>query len=322
MRRSPTLFLALLAFTACVAACQPAAFAPATPASNAPVISAAPRPASPSDVTIRVDLRAPLHARYDPTVLAAAKSWLEIQVFNHGPTALDISDFRAHLEATREGVSFGCKKEIGASNGEREPSTLAPGGSFVFERALDCALPLAGSYAVRVAVSFGAGAYRTPRAVRSTTLTVSAPADLAPKPVDGYPGLYAAIGASARLDGGKDHGIGKMMLSLVSARKAPTKLPPLRLALRVYRVGHSIPCEDEPVGLREGGLLGPGESRFEPIEVSCLGLGVPGSYDVEARLLVGREGSEHGAPPEHEVVLGKLRVEVVTNQLEFVPPTL
>lgn len=319
MRIRP-LALPFVAAALALAACSPApARPPVEPAKTALAVSAAKRPTpSESDVTVRVDLRAPLHARYDATVLAAAKSWLAIQVFNHGTSALDVSDFRAHLEATREGISFGCKKEIGPASGEREPSTLAPGASFVFERALDCALPLAGKYDVRVAVSFGQGAYRSPRAVRATTLTVTAPAELAPKAVEGFPGLYAAIGASARLDGGKDHGVGRMMLSLVSARKEPTRLPPLRLALRVYRVGQSIPCEDEPVPLREG-VIGPGESRFDPIEVSCLGLGVPGSYDVEARLLVPAVGERAG---EREIVLGKLRVDVVTNQLDFVPPTL
>ena len=320
MRTRP-LALSLVSAALAIAACSPTpARAPVEPAKTALAVSAArPKAPSASDVTVRVDLRAPLHARFDPAVLAAAKSWLAIQVFNHGTTELDVSDFRAHLEATREGISFGCKKEIGPASGEREPSTLAPGASFVFERALDCALPLAGKYAVSVAVSFGRGAYRTPKSVRATTLTVTAPADIAPKAVEGYPGLYAAIGASARLDGGKDHGVGRMMLSLVSARKEPTHLPPLRLSLRVYRVGQSIPCQDEPVALREGGLLGPGESRFEPIEVSCLGLGVPGSYDVEATLLVPNDGERAG---EREIVLGKLRVDVVTNQLEFVPPTL
>ena len=241
MRTRP-LALSLVSAALAIAACSPTpARAPVEPAKTALAVSAArPKAPSASDVTVRVDLRAPLHARFDPAVLAAAKSWLAIQVFNHGTTELDVSDFRAHLEATREGISFGCKKEIGPASGEREPSTLAPGASFVFERALDCALPLAGKYAVSVAVSFGRGAYRTPKSVRATTLTVTAPADIAPKAVEGYPGLYAAIGASARLDGGKDHGVGRMMLSLVSARKEPTHLPPLRLSLRVYRVGQSI----------------------------------------------------------------------------------
>jgi hypothetical protein len=319
-----TVFAAALALTACADTQRGAARAPVGPAETALAVRAvrvsgeAERPKSTeADVTVRVELRAPLHARYDSTRLAAARSWLGIQVFNHGASELDVSDLRAHLEATREGVSFGCKKEIGPSSSEREPSKLAPGASFVFERALDCALPLAGKYAVRVSISFGSGAYRTPRAVRATTLTVTAPADIAPKPLEGHPGLYAAIGANPRLDGGKDHGVGRMVVSLVSARKEPSKLPSLRLALRVYRVGQSIPCEDEPVPLREGVWLGPGESHFEPIEVSCLGLGVAGSYDVEARLLVPSNGGH-----EQEMVLGKLRIDVVTNQLDLVPPTL
>ncbi len=61
--------------------------------------------------------------------------------------------------------------------------------------------------------------------------------------------------------------------------------------------------------------LGPGDTYSEPGEVSCLGLSVPGTYDVAAKLVVPR-----GSEGDREIPLGKLRVDVVTDPTIVVPP--
>jgi hypothetical protein len=53
-------------------------------------------------------------------------------------------------------------------------------------------------------------------------------------------------------------------------------------------------------------VLGPGAVHREPIEVSCLGLGVPGSYEIAARLI--QPGGTEG---DRETELGRLKVDVV-----------
>lgn len=257
-------------------------------------------------------MRAPLRARYDPALGGAAKPSLAVVVTNRSAQPLDVSDLRVHLEATRQSVSFHCAKEVGPTLGEREPTTLAPGESFVFDRALDCALPLVGAYSVRVAVSFGNGAFRTPRDVEAFTMTVTALPKVEPREIEGLPGLWAALGANSLLGGGVGHG--RTLLTIVNATRSPIELPRMRLALRVYRLGNPIPCVDEPSNLGLPAVLGPGDAYDELVEVSCLGLAVPGTYDVAATLVVAR-----GSEGDREISLGRLRIDVVTDPTIVMP---
>ena len=234
-------------------------------------------------------------------------------VTNRSAKPLDVSDLRVHLEASREGVAFRCAKEVGAVLGAREPTTLAPGASFVFDRALDCALPLVGAYAVHVAVSFGKGLSRTPRDVRAFSLTVTPLPNVGPREIDGLPGLWAAMGSSNKLAGGR--GPGRTVLTLVNSTSAPIAVPAMLLALRVYKVGGPIPCEDQPVALATPAVLPPGDAYYEPIEVSCLGLAVQGAYEVVARLVVPR-----GSEGDREIALGRLRVDVITDPALLIAP--
>jgi hypothetical protein len=276
---------------------------PAVPSSVA-TTTAAPTAAT---TGISIELHAPQHAQWAPSTLAPSKPTLGVVVANRGDLPLDVTGLRVHLEAVREGVSFRCAREVGAPPNAREPRVLAPGASFVFERELDCALPLVGSYAVRVAVSFGGGA---PHEVRAFTLRVFAPPHLEPRTLDAVPGVWGAIGASNVMLG-ESSGSGRIVVALVNGARRPIELPPMRLALRTYRVGSPIPCEDEPIALDVPQVLAPGESFHQPVLVSCLGLGVEGSYDVAARLQVG-DG-------DVETELGRLRIEIATDPSRRVP---
>jgi hypothetical protein len=275
-------------------------------AAIAPASAVVPRPgpAATRETEVTVAVRAPVRARYDASVLGAAKPLLGVVVTNRSMRSLDVSELRVYLDAAREGASFRCSRIVGAPFGEREPRMLAPGASFVFDRALDCALPLVGAYAVHVGVSFGSGAWSSPREVRSVNLTVTALPNITPREIDGLPGLWAAIGSSTtQLTGA---GYGRTVLAIVNATRSPIETPRMRLALRVYKLGSPIPCEDEPLVLAIPDVLGPGETHYEPIEVSCLGLSVRGTYDITARLIIPR-----GTEGDREIAIGRLRVEVL-----------
>ena len=315
--------LASLCLAGLVASCGPAS--PAGSASSTAAVTPrssatpAPPPTAPnatSQVGVAVQVRGPLRARYDPTLAGAAKPSLSVVVTNRSAEPLDVSDLRVHLEATRESVSFHCAKEVGAPLGEHEPSTIAPGTSYAFERALDCALPLVGAYSVRVAVSFGKGAFRTPRDVQAFTLTVTALPNVEPREIEGVPGLWAAMGSNSKLAGGVGRGSGRTLLTIVNATRKPIELPRMRLALRVYKVGNPIPCVDEPRDLALPAVLGPGDAYYDLVEVSCLGLAVPGTYDVAARLIVPR-----GSEGDREIALGRLRIDVLTDPTLFISPS-
>jgi len=309
----------VLAFACLVASCAPAPPAGRTSATAAvaPRSSAPEAPPSARNVDVVVEVRAPLRARFDPTVNAAAKPSLGVVVTNRTAQRVDVSGLRVHLEAARDGVEFRCAKEVGPQIGDREPSSLAPGESYVFDRALDCALPLVGAYSVRVAVSFGEGPFRMPREVRAFTLTVTALPKVEPHEIEGLPGLWASMGSSNKLAGGVGRGSGRTLLTIVNSTRKPIEVPRMRLALRVYRLGNPIPCEDTPLVLGTPAVLGAGETYNEPIEVSCIGLSVAGTYDVVARLVVPR-----GSEGDLEIALGRLRVDVVTDPMFLVPPLL
>jgi hypothetical protein len=283
------------------------ACAPTEPGRTAPTaaIARAPRaePRAEGRADVTVALRAPMRARYVPGAALGERPSLGVVVTNRSALPLDVADLRVHLEAARGGVAFRCAEVVGPPPGEREPSTLAPFASFVFPRALDCALPLVGAYSVKVAVSFGTTDWRTPRDVRAFSLTVTALPNVGPREVLGIPGLWAAMGAEGMLAGGA--GRGRTLVTLVNATSRPIEVPRMQLELRTYRAGNAIPCEDQPIVLVTPAVLGAAEAFSEPIEVSCLGLSVPGTYEIAARLVVPR-----GTEGDREIALGRLRVVV------------
>lgn len=297
----------VLAVAACRSSAErpPAAVTPTAVTIQRAAGPAATASASSGDVT--VDLRAPLRVRYVPHLLGPAKPTLGVIVTNRSRAPVDVSNLTVRVDAAREGVAFRCAEKVGAPVGEREPVVLQPGQSFTFERALDCALPLVGSYAVRVAVSFGAGEWAAPREVRAFTLRVAAVKTEEPRAVEGVTGLFAGLGASGVVLGGDtaSGAHGRVAVAIVNGGRVPLELPPLKLALRVTKLGTPIPCEDEPTPLKAPRVLGAGAVYTEPIDVSCIGLGRAGAYDVEARLL-----QPGGADGDRVTELGTVRIVV------------
>lgn len=304
--------LALLAAGCAETAGSGRASSTATVAAASTIAPAPPRsPSAARETDVTVEVRAPVRARYEASVVGAAKPTLGVVVTNRSAQPIDVSDLLVHLEASRHGVEFRCARVVGAGPGDREPSMLEPGASFVFDRTLDCALPLVGAYAVRVGVSFGkgeTGPWSRPREVRAFTLSVSALPSIAPREVDGLPGLWAALGSSATLLGGTRGAHGRTVLAIVNATRHPIEPPHMHLVLRVYKQGNPTPCEDKPIAVALPDVLGPGDTHYEPVEISCLGLSVPGTYDIAARLVVPR-----GSEGDREIALGRLRVEVATD---------
>jgi hypothetical protein len=146
--------------------------------------------------------------------------------------------------------------------------------------------------------------------VRSFTLGVTAPRNAEPRPIAAVPGLWAALGASGVLFSDSGQGHGRVALALVNASPGPIELPALRLGLRVYRGGGTIACEEAPQVVAAPAALGAGAVHREPIEVSCLGLDVPGDYEVAARLIA----------PGGEAPIGRLGVRVASDPSLVVTP--
>ncbi len=247
---------------------------------------------------VAISVRAPAHARYMPSILGAPRPRLALTVTNRGLRPLDVANLRVHLAVEHAGVSFPCEPDPGPR--AREPSSLEPGATFAFERRVDCALPLAGLYTVRVGVSFGRGAWSSGRVVDRFTLSVTAPTSVQPRPI-GATGLWASAGATPVAASSTGRGQARIAIAIVNASPGALDVPRLRIATRVRKSGATFACEDTPVELDPPSPLAAGATHREPLELSCVGLGAAGVYAVEIRLLV------EGAP---DVPLGTVRVEV------------
>lgn len=254
--------------------------------------------------SISVELHAPRRVAWIASTLGPAKPMIDLVLTNHGDAPADIANVRAHVEATREGIAFRCEDSIGPAHGAHEPVVLMPGSSIEIERPLDCALPLAGRYTVRVSASFGKGAWHAPRPVKTFSLNVIAPEHLEPRPIPSLPGVWAAVGASRVLVGESGIGSGRIAISIVNGGASEREMPKMRLSLRVFRRPSPVPCEDGPIEIHLPKRLASGDAYREPIDVSCLGLGVVGHYEVVARLMVDLPDQV----VEQEV--GRLRIDI------------
>lgn len=325
MGRPP--FLALLFTCVLVAAgtmqCSPA---PSSKPAAAPVA----QPEAPTSLSsaltespLVVELRAPRRARWVAATLGPMKPVLGVYVSNEGGADVDVSQLHVQLEAVREGVSFKCNADVGPSPNDREPAVLHPKSAFVFERALDCSLPLTGLYTVKVNVMFGREDKVVTRELRTFTLNVTAAEHVEPKPIEPLPGLWASIGGSNLMVGrslkrpgiAPDEGSsGRIAVALINGSNRSIEIAsPIRLALRVYRAGSPIPCVDEPIDVKAPRVLGPGAEHRVPIPVSCLGLERPGRYEVAASLLVG------AVSDVKEVEIGRLAIEISTDPSRSAP---
>jgi hypothetical protein len=298
---------ALVAVIASVASC---AGSRGPPDAMLPDLAPAASSAAMAPPDVAIEVRGPSHVRYDASLLGPSRPLLRIAVTNRSLQDLDVSDLHLHVRVEREGVAFRCEDESGGSSDIRETKTLPPGRTALFDRTLDCALPLAGVYTVRMDVSFGTGEAAMARSVEALTLTITALSDSSPRELVGHSGIWAAVGAGGLIPiaGG---GHGRIAFAVVNATATPQKLPHLRLALRVYRRGTATPCEDEPMSLRLPEELPPGTAHQVPLDVSCLGLGAPGSYEVVARVL-----DETGG----ETTVGRLRIEVASGPATLMQP--
>lgn len=280
----------------------------AAPVAPSPATTSTPEtqaPASPLAFRIEARPRAP----YARASLGPIGYEVAVHVRNASSAPVDVGAARAVFQVTRNGVPFRCGFGTSAPPGVREPKTLAPGSRFTFRREVDCAMPLPGPWAVRVAVAF-AGAEPIPVGEVAVHLDGAGPPE--------HPtlrGLHAtalgneqsrALGEAKWLDGGYT-----LTVAFVNGSAAPRTLEDARAAFRVTKVGTPLACMDEPVKLTTPLTIPPGVVWLERVPITCI-MHTTGSYDIVGSLIADRSGAE--------VPLGLVRLQVSSDPQMFAPP--
>lgn len=293
----------VLALASCAHDAPPPATATATATAVQTVELVPTPPHEAGGPEVRAVLAGPPRLLYEPAAMRAPRPAVRITVRNTTGQPLDTRDLRARVVLARDGSPVPCGPAVDPPRDTVERASLAPGEAATYVRTLDCALRLTGAYAAQVVVSFGdVPPWNEGRSVGILELAVHAPPDAGPRPLGVVPGVFAGIGASPAQSAAG--GAGHIVVALVNGSRSRVALPPLRIAFKVRRHGETIACVDEPIVLATPEVLDPGASHSAPVAVSCLGLGVPGKYDVEAFILADDGGRRTEQP------IGALKVEI------------
>jgi len=252
----------------------------------------------PGDPLVRIALQPPEALDYDPQSLAALPGFVAIQVQNVGGRDVALPVLHASFEARREGVAFPCNAHAGAPPGELEPSHLAPGTSFTFERRLDCRLPLTGRYDVRVWLHAAEAQEPTIAMVASGlagsfSVDVRASGGNAPQSVPGHDRLYAFMtGPAVESPAGRDGGAAvayMLVVALVNGSRSPIALRTARFSFVVLSSdGSPAPCPAATVRLEVPSVLSPGEIHIDRAAVTCIP-DKQGQYEVVGRFALDDE---------------------------------
>jgi hypothetical protein len=261
---------------------------------------------------VRALLKAPPRAPYVAEALGAAGQSVSIELANAGPSPVNVARLSADFAATRDGVPFPCKKRVGASMGRHEPATLAPGQAFVFERDLDCTMPLPGRYDIAVYVTFG-DADEPPDLVGRFALEVEDHA-LAPRPYPTRPGLYVAmVGDRATRPLSREawaRGDYHVVLAVVNGSARPVPVGPARLSFTTYRKGSTLPCSGQAESVDLPDELAPGAMYVMQKAVACAP-SEQGQYEIVGHLTFGKSSDE--------IEVGRVSLKVTLDPFLFTP---
>jgi hypothetical protein len=286
----------LLAFAfACVPACeandpqrQPIA-APLRP--REPERTRAPAASTPlaTRPELAAELSAPAGAVWSTGSAGAVARHVRITLTNLGDVATRVADLRVSFHAQRQGVAFPCAPHVGGSVKDPEPSELAPGQKFTYERDLDCAFAATGRYDVAAFVRFGDGDGAHDDPIGTFGFEVTGVAPYAPRPLEGRPALHVALTGSTeprdRPPEAWKHGDYHLTLLVVNTGAEPQTLGASRVLLAVTSKGSPVAaCPKDVMLARIGPLaVAPGHAETVPLPLKCP-LAPRGEYEVSARL--------------------------------------
>lgn len=293
-----------------------------TPAPRGTPLSIPEMPASPPsgdgvplahEPDLHASLDAPSRAPYLIEALGVGEQTVSLRLTNDGARTVHLARPRVAFEATREGVSFPCNDHRQTTVNDREPTYLAPGQSFVFERNLGCSMPLPGRYEVRVYVALTdepmdrgdlAGVFSLEALGRS----------VAPRPYPSRPGLYVVMTGNRATPPlppeAWARGDYHVVVAVVNGSDRPVPVGSGRLAFSTYKVGSPLPCSGHAERLGFPEQLAPGSVSVLQAPVACAPA-EEGRYEIVGRLTFGEAGTE--------TEIGRIKLTVSRNPLLFSP---
>jgi hypothetical protein len=253
---------------------------------------------------LAVELSAPPRAQWDAGLAGAGARHVRITLTNTGDQAARVADLRVSFHAQRQGVAFPCAPHALGSMKDPEPSELAPGQRFTYERDIDCALAATGRYDIAAFVRFGAGDGAHDDPIGTFGFEVTGAGPYAPRPLLGRPAVQVALVGDAepreRPPIAWANGDFKLTLLFVNTGAAPFTLGESRISLAAASKTGALDCLETRTGPF---VVPPGGSYPVELPLACQ-LASRTEYEITARLAAEQDRS--GGP---EVGRHHLRVK-------------
>ncbi len=263
---------------------------------------------------LRAFLKAPSRTPYVIEALGVGGRSVSIRLTNTGARSVDFGRFRIAFTAAREGVSFLCKEHVGGSVKDREPTSLAARQSFVFERDLDCTMPLPGRYDVGVYVALRDGSQNDRGDFVGAFSLDVVEGNLAPRPYPSRPGLYVVMTGSRATrplpPEAWTRGDYHVVVAVVNGSSRPVPVGQARLAFLTYKKGSPLPCSGQAEAVAFPEELAPGSVHVIQAPVACAP-SEEGRYEIVGRLTLNDVGEE--------VEIGRVALKVTRDPLLFAP---
>lgn len=260
-------------------------------------------------------MSAPQRAPYLSDALGIGGESVSVKLTNRAEHAVPVEHVRLAFTATREGVSFSCKEHVGGSVSKREPASLAPGQSFVFERDLDCSMPIPGRYDVRADISFGVSDARDP--LGRFSIEVVASTSPVPRPYPNHAGLFVLMTGSRVTrplpPDAWSRGDYRVVVAAINGSAQPIALGHASLVFRTYKTGSSLACSGQTEPLAFPDQLAPGAVELRQVPVACAP-SEEGHYDIFGDLALG--------DAKQGVEIGRVALKVTSDPLLFAPDPL
>lgn len=262
---------------------------------------------------LKVTVRAPASATYDSSLFGPPQPSVRMRVVNTGPSRVDLPAFHAAFTALRDGVSFFCSPQSKSPPTEHEPSWLAPGMAYTFERTLDCTMPLPGSYQIRAYVTIGTQEAVQGQLVETFRFDVL-PGTHPPKAYPSREGLYVSMAGDGLTrplpPEAWARGDYSVLIALINATNRPLAVGAATLTLTTYKVGSSLPCAGNAEPITFADSIAKGAMLIAKAPVTCAP-SEQGDYDIVGNLRL--------AGSDSNLVAGSIHLTVTKDPLLFAP---